>query len=114
MADPRMPSKADLLEALRSTGREVLARVHSMPKGELEQGRYENGWTARQILAHVASIEWTYPRLLELAGQGTPLAPNERPPEVRRTEPGEAAGLPTPPMQGGADAYKQRQVGGGG
>ena len=110
MTEPRIPPKAELLEALRSSEREVLAKVGVLRAEELEQGRYENGWTARQILAHVASIEWTYPRLLDLARQGTPLRPGERPPEVQRTEPGEAAGLPTRPMQGGIDAYNQRQV----
>jgi hypothetical protein len=38
-----------------------------MPEADFDVGRYENGWNARQILAHIASIEWTYPRLIDLA-----------------------------------------------
>ena len=105
-----LPSKAELLEALRSSGQQVVERVRALPPGELEQGRYENGWNARQILAHVASIEWTYPRLADLARQGTPAAANEQPQQVRRTEPQEAPGVPTRPMQGGVESYNDRQV----
>jgi hypothetical protein len=108
--EQRLPSKAELLEALQSSGREVIDRVRAMSPDELERGRYENGWNARQILAHIASIEWTYPRLVDLARQGTPAAANEQPRQVRRTEPQEAPGVPTRPMQGGVDSYNERQV----
>jgi len=110
VTEQRIPSKAELLEALRSSEREVAAKVGGLPAGEFEKGCYEGGWNGRQILAHVASIEWTYPRLLDLAKQGTPLGAGEKPPELRRTEPGETASLPTRPMQGGVDGYNQRQV----
>ncbi|HXK34220.1 MAG TPA: DinB family protein [Dehalococcoidia bacterium] len=56
-----------LLEALHSTGDEFVAKMRAVPDDAWSQGRYENGWNAKQILAHVASIEWTYPRLLDLA-----------------------------------------------
>ncbi len=110
MTEQRPPSKAELLDALRTSEQEVLTKLRALPAEEFERGRYENGWNARQILAHVASIEWTYPRLMELAKQGTPPASNERPPAVRRTQPEEAGELPTRPLQGGIDAYNQRQV----
>jgi len=88
-------SKSALLEALRSSRDEIVTLVRSLPPERLEEGRYENGWTARQILAHIASIEWTYPRLIDIAR--TPPAPVEEAP-------------PTRAMKGGNDAYNDRQV----
>jgi uncharacterized damage-inducible protein DinB len=90
-------SKGELLEALRASRDEVLAIVRAIPPERLEDGRYENGWNGRQILAHVASIEWTYPRLLDLAGDATADAPRTEAP-------------PTRDMRGGNDAYNERQV----
>jgi uncharacterized protein (TIGR03083 family) len=88
-------SKRELLEALRSSRDEIVTLVRSLPPERLEEGRYENGWTARQILAHIASIEWSYPRLIDIAR--TPPAPVEEAP-------------PTRAMKGGNDAYNERQV----
>ncbi|HEY7039326.1 MAG TPA: DinB family protein [Methylomirabilota bacterium] len=88
-------SKRELLDALRSSRDEIVALVRSLPPARLEEGRYENGWTARQILAHIASIEWSYPRLIDIAR--TPPAPVEEAP-------------PTRAMKGGNDAYNERQV----
>lgn len=88
-------SKRELLEALRSSRDEIVALVRSLPAERLEEGCYENGWTGRQILAHIASIEWTYPRLIDIAR--TPPAPAEAAP-------------PTRSMKGGNDAYNERQV----
>lgn len=75
-------SRAELLEALRAGERDVVERLGALPAEEFEKGRYEGGWNGRQILAHIASIEWTLPRLIEVAkeassggGQPTPLAP---------------------------------------
>jgi hypothetical protein len=109
--EQRTPDKAELLEALRSSGDELLAKLSALPPETFEQGRYENGWNGRQILAHVASIEWTYPRLLDIARQapaasdvGAGAAP------VRRTAPEEAPGVATATAQGGIDAYNARQV----
>ncbi len=61
MTQPSVPSKDELLQILRSNGAEVVAKLRGLPPEAFEQGRYENGWNGRQILAHVASIEWTYP-----------------------------------------------------
>jgi uncharacterized protein (TIGR03083 family) len=91
----RAPSKAELLAALRSSRDEVLALVRGLSPGQLEEGRYENGWNGRQILAHIASIEWSYPRLIDIAR--TPPAPADDAP-------------PTRSMKGGNDAYNDRQV----
>ena len=95
MTADRALSKAELLEALRASRDEVLAIVRAMPPEQLEEGRYENGWNGRQILAHIASIEWSYPRLIDIAR--TPPAPAEEAP-------------PTRTMKGGNDAYNDRQV----
>jgi uncharacterized damage-inducible protein DinB len=95
MTDAKVPSKSELLAALRHGRDEVLRIVNSLPAEQLEEGRYENGWNGRQILAHIASIEWTYPRLIDIARSPAPPAANEP---------------PTRAMRGGNDAYNDRQV----
>ncbi|HUZ00994.1 MAG TPA: DinB family protein [Thermomicrobiaceae bacterium] len=95
---PPSPSKTDLLAALRASGDETLATLSVLPEEVLARGRYEGGWTGREIVAHLASVEWTYPRLIDLARQAV-----ERPVE--------AAGPSSPaPSGGGIDAYNARQV----
>jgi hypothetical protein len=69
--------------------------VGSLPPERLEEGRYEGGWNGRQILAHIASIEWSYPRLIEIAR--TPSAPSEEAP-------------PTRAPKGSNEGYNERQV----
>ena len=96
----RVPSKAELLESLRTSRDEVLALVKGTPPEQLDQGRYENGWNGRQILAHIASIEWSYPRLIEIARTAPEGDASPRPEES----------LPTRSMRGGNDAYNDRQV----
>jgi hypothetical protein len=74
-----VPSKQELLAALRASRDEVLAIVRALPPARLEEGRYENGWNGRQILAHVASIEWSYPRLIDIARSADrPAGPDDR------------------------------------
>jgi len=94
-ADVPAPSKSDLLNALRSSRDEVIALVRSLPPERLEEGRYENGWNGRQILAHIASIEWTYPRLIEIA---------RTPPSTAQEEP------PTRAPKASNEGYNERQV----
>lgn len=65
----------------------------------LEEGRYESGWNGRQILAHMASIEWTYPRILDL-----PEA-DAAPAASTATTEGQAASQGNP-----MDGYNERQV----
>ncbi len=110
MTQPNLPSKAELLEALRASGRVVVERLRELPAQVLEEGRYENGWNGRQILAHVASIEWTYPRLIDLARQAATPPAAKQTAEVRRTSAEEAADLPGRPARGGIDDYNHRQV----
>src|SRR5438093_4391663 len=100
MTDGQVPTRTELLEALRASGEEVIETVRALPPERLEQGRYENGWNGRQILAHVASIEWTYPRLIDIARS---TAPEPSPAEA-------GADLPTRTMRGGNDSYNDRQV----
>ena len=98
MTGKLFPMKAALLAALRASRDEVLATVRALPPAALEQGRYESGWNGRQILAHLASIEWTYPRLLDIAREAAMVAPAAE------------AETPTRAMRGGNDAYNERQV----
>ena len=97
MTERPVPSKTELLEALRSSREQVVLSLRRVPVEQFEEGRYEGGWTGRQILAHIAAIEWSMPRLLDLARQG--VASSEG-----------AAAPPTATMRGGADAYNERQV----
>jgi len=100
MTGERVLSKTELLEALRASRDDVLTTVGAVPPDRLEEGRYENGWNGRQILAHLASIEWSYPRLIDIA--------REAPAAAAQTA---ATGdLPTRSMRGGNDAYNDRQV----
>ena len=99
MTDPA-PSKGELLTALRASRDEVLSALQALAPGRLEEGRYENGWNGRQILAHIASIEWTYPRLIDIARDaGAPSAPSAP-----------SGDPPTRAMRGGNDSYNDRQV----
>ena len=103
MTDERIPSKTELLAALRGSRDEVVGIVRGLTPEMLEKGRYENGWNGRQILAHLTSIEWTYPRLIEVT--------REAPPKETRPSTGNAPeALPTRTMRGGNDAYNERQV----
>jgi hypothetical protein len=85
--------KRQLLDDMRASGREFVETVRQIPSDRWPEGRYEEGWTAKDILAHVASIEWTYPRLLSLAA----LPPEERDADKRSGS--------------GVGDYNQRQVG---
>lgn len=57
------PTKTELLAALEASRDEIVAGIRGR---DLSAGVYEGGWSGRQLLAHIASIEWTYPRILEL------------------------------------------------
>lgn len=58
-----MRTKAELLTALESSRDDVVAGIDGL---DLSAGVYEAGWNGHQLLAHIASMEWTYPRILEL------------------------------------------------
>jgi hypothetical protein len=101
--DEQMPSKTELLAALQASRDEVIRIVRGLSPERLEEGRYENGWNGRQILAHLASIEWTYPRLIDIARDAAPAA-------ARTAAAPDPGALPTRAMRGGNDAYNDRQV----
>lgn len=98
MMQEHVYTKQELLDALRSSEQQLRKVLAPIPQREYETGRYENGWNGHQILAHIASIEWTYPRLIETALRAGP-----------QHESG-ASPAPAPAAQGGIDAYNQRQV----
>ena len=94
-------TKSGLLHELRTSRDEVLRIVRALPAARLEEGRYENGWNGRQILAHIASIEWSYPRLIDIARDAS-AAPS--------TTAAAVGDPPTRTMRGGNDSYNDRQV----
>ncbi len=100
-------SKPELLSALRSSQQDVLDRLSALSDDRFAQGRYEGGWNARQILAHIASIEWTYPRLIYVARQGPPE-------QASGWSGGAPEGSPKPTQagaaRGGIGSYNERQV----
>ena len=113
MADA--PTKQQLIEALRSNGEEAVRKLRATPESAFNEGVYENGWNARQILAHVASIEWTYRKLIDVAKQAPTAAQSadsreQKRGDVRRTTVEESAGVRTATAQGGILSYNDRQV----
>ena len=98
MTEQTSITKADLLERLQDGGADALKRLRAMPEDSFEGGRYENGWSARQILAHIASIEWTYPRLIDVARDG--------PPQPRPADASATPATPSAPIL----SYNDRQV----
>ena len=100
-------TKAELLQELRSSQQDLLDRLGALPEDRFEQGRYEGGWNARQILAHVASIEWTYPRLIDVAKQG---APDEASGGSGKAPEGSPKPTQARPAKGGIGSYNERQV----
>jgi hypothetical protein len=104
-----IPYKTELLELLRNSGDDAVRQLRALPEAAFVEGRYENGWNGKQILAHIASIEWTYRRLIEVAQQADgPRSGGAS--AVRRTTAEETPGLPTRAAAGGIDAYNARQV----
>jgi DinB family protein len=100
-------TKQQLLDALRSSGETVSSTVANVSEETLAQGRYEEGWNGRQILAHIASIEWTYPRLLDMAKGAAAMPPTTAPPPQPAAPAGSgAAPAGTPSIL----SYNDRQV----
>jgi hypothetical protein len=96
-------SKQELLDKLRTSGDDIVGKLRAMPTDSFEQGRYESGWNGRQILAHIASIEWSYPRLIDVARE----AQSPKPAGAPKEESGEPASRPA---RGGINDYNERQV----
>src|SRR3954452_13850485 len=105
-------NKQELIAKLRTNADDALTKLRTVPDDAWQQGRYENGWNARQILAHVASIEWTYPRLIDLAkqpldAQATTVqqATAATPQQAASTTSAPAPTSTAPPMTGGVNSY---------
>jgi hypothetical protein len=110
MAEPTVPTKAELLDQLRATGEDAVRQLRATPQAAFAQGRYENGWNGREILAHLASIEWTYARLIDLA-KGEPARPVVSSREETQRKPSdEAAAVPRPQGTPRINNYNERQV----
>ena len=97
MTDQPVVSKSQPLANLRPSGEELLSKLAGLPAEALEAGCYENGWNGRQVLAHIAAIEWTYPRLIDLARDGPP----DKKPKAAAT---------SKPATGGINSYNDRQI----
>jgi hypothetical protein len=96
-------SKAELLDKLRTSRDEVVSKLRSIPPEKYEDGRYESGWNGRQILAHIAAIEWSYPRLIDVAREAQAPKPKVKADE-KPTDPAHR------PARGGINDYNERQV----
>jgi hypothetical protein len=116
MTNANVPTKRELLELLRGQAAEVDDAVRRLSGEQLEEGRYEGGWNARQILAHVAAIEWTYPRLIDLAKGTRESAPPRTDAPAAAQAPQPAAGVSpsaepaAAPSVNPIDNYNARQV----
>lgn len=97
MTDQPTVPKSQILESLQSGGEELLSKLQALPADAFEAGCYESGWNGRQILAHIAAIEWTYPKLIDLARNGPP----EKKPDAPAT---------SKPAKGGINSYNDRQI----
>jgi uncharacterized protein (TIGR03083 family) len=91
--DTGTPSAAEILRGLEESEADVLRAASALGGDDWARGRYEGGWNARQLLAHIASMEWSYPRVIDLARQAVAGA-------------GDGRGS----MRGGNDAYNERQI----
>jgi hypothetical protein len=96
---PETITKPQLLAALRHGEKDAIDKLSALPAERFEEGRYENGWNGRQILAHITAIEWTYPKLIDVA-RGA-----ERPAEKNPDSP-----PPTRTASGGINSYNDRQI----
>lgn len=83
-----------LLAALRQDEAALVDVVKAMPEEAFARGVYENGWSAKELLAHLAAIEWTYPRLIEVSLQA----------------PTAGSAEPSRPPRGGMEGYNAREV----
>lgn len=92
-------TKPQLLAALRRGEKDVIDKLSGLPAERFEAGRYENGWNGRQILAHITAIEWTYPKLIDVA-RGA-----EKPAEKKPDSP-----PPTRTASGGINSYNDRSI----
>ena len=99
MPDP--VTKSDLLQALRKGEKDALDKLSALPADAFDKGCYENGWNARQILAHITAIEWTYPKLIDVA---------KNPPAPKTDDAPKEAKPAHKPASGGINSYNDRSI----
>jgi uncharacterized damage-inducible protein DinB len=100
MTETSSVTREDLLRELRDSGERVASTVRGLPETALEAGVYESGWSGREVLAHIAAMEWAYPKLVDQA-------------QAVRDDPGAAAEMERPPTdeeQERLNSYNQRRV----
>jgi hypothetical protein len=98
---PDQVTKSDLLQALRDGEKDALDKLSALPEDAFDKGCYENGWNARQILAHITAIEWTYPKLIDVA---------KSPPAPKAEDKPKEAKPPTKTASGGINSYNDRSI----
>ncbi len=84
----------ELVETLRIHGVGVIATLNALPSNV---GARDGAgpWGPHELVAHIASMEWTYPRLIEVADTARDASSDDRP---RRG------------FRDGNDAYNARQL----
>ncbi len=55
-----------LIDELQADAVRVEQVLRALTPTRLASGAYEQGWTVKDVVAHLASIEWTYARLFDL------------------------------------------------
>jgi hypothetical protein len=101
-------TKAQLFAAIRDNGRAALETLRALPAGQYSIVRFENGWTGRHNLGHMAGIEAIYPLYIKLAELGPPVEHADA--ELRWLSVEEAPDVPTVIAPGGIDALNARIV----
>ena len=75
-----MATKDEIVNTLQNVQSDIEQAVSSMPEQACATGVYEDGWNARQILAHMASMSGVTSFVLNLAsapaGAGGGIGPN--------------------------------------
>jgi uncharacterized damage-inducible protein DinB len=110
MAGSTSLTRAELLEQLRAAGEDAVQQLRATPAEAYAHGRYENGWNGREILAHIASIEWTYARLIDRARAS---AAGSAAPAARESKRSPVAGAAAAPRVEATERildYNERQV----
>lgn len=103
MAQQAIISKDQLIQGLHASEQQLIDALANVDAAALEEGCYENGWNAREVLAHIASIEWTYANVLDLAKGGDETAPAPKPGRPATTS-------YNPPASGAILSYNDRQI----
>jgi uncharacterized damage-inducible protein DinB len=62
-----MLDRTALVSALEGGGRRTAEAIRALTAKQLRRRQAEGDWTGLQTVAHIAAIEWTYPRLIDLA-----------------------------------------------